>query len=181
MSYVTGAQKFSWATYRGTAVTNDPSPRRFAIQFDSKIGPGQIFNGLIMIIGFAWIGSGWMHTNEMNQASVQKEMKTTQDDVKALRLDMTTQNAELKAGMATQFAAAQIHNSEQFRGVRSEITNLPDLRAEVTQVSKRVDASDSRIAAQSARIEQAIQMGIQAQADIANLIRANSNAGRLSK
>lgn len=62
----------------------------------------------------------------------------------------------------------------RFDQVQVAIGNLPDVRAEMVQVERRLDQSDNRNAAQSVRLDQLQQSTISTRADLDNLIRASA-------
>lgn len=61
----------------------------------------------------------------------------------------------------------------RFDQVQSAIGNLPDVRAEMVQVERRLDQGDNRAQAQSTRLEQLQQSTISTRSDLDNLIRAS--------
>ncbi len=125
---------------------------------------GQI---IVSIAIFGWTIMGYVTRVDIAQTSV----AAAQVDIKALRNDMTTQIGGLRAELAAQIVALQAANNEQFRIVRSDIANLPEVKADMTQFNRRMDQADSRADAQSKRMDNIEKNGIQNAADIVNLLR----------
>jgi Tfp pilus assembly protein PilO len=74
----------------------------------------------------------------------------------------------------TEIAALRFDMNQQFNGIRTDIVNLPDVRAELVQIEKRLDQADNRAANESARLEEIQQMAIQNKADILNILRSSA-------
>lgn len=130
--------------------------QRFQVRFNSEIGLGQILQAIVVAAGMAW-----------GVITYANKVDMTQNDLHALRIDMTTQ-----------LSAIQLNVSKQFDSVRSDIANLPDVRAELTQLEKRSDQADNRAAALSERIGQVWQLQIQSRADLDNVIRTINPKGK---
>ena len=81
-------------------------------------------------------------------------------------------NGNTAGEAARSVAALRNEMNEQFHQVRLDIANLPDQRAELTQIEKRLDQSDSRADAQSKRVETLERAVIQERADLDNVLRA---------
>lgn len=127
----------------GTA--DAPPTKRMSVRFNPEVGLGQIINALIMASGIAYAIITYAN-----------RVDTTQRDLTSLHQEMVTRFDTV---------------SEQFRGVRLDIANLPDVRAELIQLGRRMDQADNRMGAQSNRLEQIQQMTIQNRADMDNMIR----------
>lgn len=80
------------------------------------------------------------------------------------RVDTTRDNV-------TQF---RIETNQQLGDIRQSISNLPDVRAELVQIERRLDQADSRNAAQSARLEQIGEMAITTRSDVDNILRSSA-------
>jgi Tfp pilus assembly protein PilO len=91
------------------------------------------------------------------------KIDTAQHDIASMRLDMNGR-----------FDQVRVDTNSRLDQVRVDIANLPDLRAELAQVEKRLDQIDNRSAAQSARLEQVQQMAVTARADLDSVIRASA-------
>jgi hypothetical protein len=89
----------------------------------------------------------------------------------ATRVD-TTQNSvqQLKSDMTSQFS----NMTDQVRGLRLDIANLPDVKAEIVQMEKRLDQGDSRNAAQSARLDQLGNIAIGTRSDVDSILRSSA-------
>lgn len=120
----------------------------WGIRFRPELSLGGILQMVVVIssIGFA----------VMTYAS---RVDTTQNNVQQLRSDMTSQLANI---------------TDQLRNVRLDITNLPDVKAELVQIERRLDQTDSRNSAQSARLEQIQQTAIGTRSDVDNILRSSA-------
>jgi hypothetical protein len=125
-----------------------PPVKRMSVRFNPEVGLGQIINALIMASGIAYA-----------IVTYANRVDTTQRDLTSLHQEMVTRFDTV---------------SEQFRGVRLDIANLPDVRAELVQLGRRMDQADNRMGAQSNRLEQIQQMTIQNRADMDNIIRGRA-------
>jgi septal ring factor EnvC (AmiA/AmiB activator) len=76
-------------------------------------------------------------------------------------------------GLRSDVASLRADTNEQFKAVRADIANLPDVRAQLVQMERRLDQNDSRADAQSKRLELLEREVIQSRADLDNVIRAS--------
>lgn len=113
-----------------------PATKRFSIQFKPEISFGQLIYIIVTLVpligGGAWVLTGYVNRIENTQASVT-----------AMRLDV-----------GARFDAMQANVNRQFNDVQIAIAALPDFRAELGQLERRVNQSDDRASAQSARLDQ---------------------------
>lgn len=146
--------------------------KRSIVRFEGGINLGQIVQ-ILMTAGFlAWIVMGYL--NRVDTA--QSDVRQLQADVKALRGDVTGQNEKLRIDVGAQLTALQAANNEQFRTLRTDIANLPEVRADMTQFTRRTDQADSRADAQSKRMDNIEKTGIQNAADMVNMLRTIGGA-----
>jgi hypothetical protein len=124
-------------------------PKRGGVKFNPEVGLGQIINAVVMAGGIVYAIANY--TNKVDN---------TQRDVQQLRTEMTRQLAEISVSV-----------NEQFKGVRTDIANLPDVKAELTQLERRADQSDNRAGAQSNRLDRLQETIIQTSSDVAGLLR----------
>ena len=137
------------------------------MQFDSKIDLGQV----LVAVGLAGSVAFWA-VNSASTAKVAADAaKQASDSVAALRSDMNDQFRGVKTDTADQLRQVQANTNDQFNRVRADIANLPDVRAELTQIERRLDQNDSRADAQSKRVETLERAVIQTRADLDALIR----------
>lgn len=119
-----------------------------AVQFDPKIDLGHVLTlGTVIVLATVYIVS-----NQGTARIAADAAKQAGDNVASLRIDM----------------------NEQFRQVRADIANLPNVQAELAQLEKREDQIDARVDAQSKRMELIEREVIQARADLDNVIRAST-------
>ena len=129
-----------------------PGSGRPRVQFTWDVSLGQAINGALFLIpAFFLIATYFARVN------------TTQGDVTALRADMVSR-----------FDAASQTTTKQFETVRADIANLPNVQAELTQLDRRQSETDNRLAAQSTRMEQIQQLGIQTRSDLDAVLRASA-------
>lgn len=88
------------------------------------------------------------------------------DAVQSLRVDMTANVQALRVDMKESF----VHVQSDIGGVRGDIANLPDVRAELVQMERRVDQIDSRADAQSKRLEILEREVIQMRSDVDHIV-----------
>ena len=117
-----------------------------AMQFDPKVDLGQIGVILALAGGLSY----WAITSAGTAKVASDAAKQASDAVAALRGDM----------------------NDQFRQVRADIANLPDVRAELIQIERRLDQNDSRADALSKRTELLEREVIQTRADLDAALRA---------
>ncbi len=134
------------------------------INFDYNINLGHI---VLAVAIFGWTVMGYVTRFDVTQSNV----AIAQADLKSLRIDVASQLDKFRLEVTTQLSAIQIANNEQFRTVRADIANLPEVKADMTQINRRVDQADNRADAQSKRLDNVEKATIQSSADIVNILR----------
>ena len=122
------------------------------VNFDPKVDLGQ----LAVILTLASGGFYWAVTSHDTASQAKDAVNALRGDVAALRTD----------------------TNDQFKQVRADIANLPDVRAQLVQMEKRLDANDSRVDAQSKRMELLEREVIQSRADLDNVIRSSQTPAK---
>lgn len=115
------------------------------VKFNPEVDLGSLLVALSLIGGVSY----WAVTSSNTANNAIQSVAALRGDVAALRVD----------------------TNEQFKGVRADIANLPDVRAQLVQMERRMDANDSRMDAQSKRLELLEREVIQTRSDVDNLIR----------
>jgi len=144
---------------------------RLPFRFTSEVSLGQILQAAVVAGGMLWTYGAY-------QAHEKSSVETAQHDISELKSDMKTQISELRRDVTAQLTGIQTANTEQFRNVQSDIANLPDVRATLTQLEKRMDQSDSRAVGQGGAIDAAQKLGFQNASDIAGILRAMTARGQ---
>jgi hypothetical protein len=130
-------------------MSDDATPSQFKLRFSPVINFGHIAT-VIAIIGSLLYGlSGY-----------QRKIDNTVDGL-----------ADMKLSVAAHIAAMQLRIDKQFADVQISIANLPDVRAEVSQLSRRADEHDNRAAAQSNRMDELTRVEAQMMGQLQNLTR----------
>lgn len=130
-----------------------------AIRYDNGISLGHIITVLAVAIPAVIMYGARTDTN-------QEVLKATQVAVQTTKVELSAQIIAAKAEMAAQITGVQAQNNEQFQNVRHDIANLPDVRASLTQVERRLNEADSRADAQSKRAEINDRMEIETRAKV---------------
>lgn len=130
--------------------------RRLSFRIDPGISYGNILIAAPLIVGIIYSVGGR-----------DTDLKTTQAEVAKL----TAQIEKLRSDMAGQIAELKTSTSEQIRGVRSDIANLPDIRATMGQMEQRLGRDETRLDALAARIEAVDKAGTQNSADLVGILR----------
>jgi hypothetical protein len=148
----------------------------FNVSYSPNISLGHIIVAAPMLCGLVW----WAATYAVNgntNADALREMKSanataqvaTQTAINALDTKFTAQLTAVRADLTEKIVGIQAQNNEQFRGVRSDIANLPDVRASMEELKRRADGFDSRLDAQSKRNELTDRSEIETRSDLKNL------------
>lgn len=130
------------------------------VRFSTEISLGQVIQAIVVAGGFAWavmIYMGRVDSTERRQIDAEHSMSQ-------MRVDVTSQLSAQKVDTTTQIAGIALSMNDQFKSLRLDIANLPDVRAELTQLGKRVDQWDNRAGAQSERMNRLETMVIQSNA-----------------
>lgn len=126
------------------------------VRFNPEISLGQAIQGLIVLGGvvvpIAWYVMTYAGRVDLQGQTIARLEVSVTSQLTAQKADLTSQIAAQKAETAAQFNAIQLGMNDQFKSLRLDIANLPDVRAELTQLGKRVDQWDSRAGAQSERM-----------------------------
>jgi len=144
------------------------------IRFDRSISLGQVVTSVSTAIIMLWVVFGQVAKIGINEGAV----KTTEDTIKTLRVDLTAQVSAMKLEMTAQLAGVQTIQAEQFRALRADIANLPRLNVTIEQQDRRLEQMDSRANAMAGRVEAIEKASIQNAADIVGVLR---EIGRLQR
>lgn len=148
-------------------MSDAPPQRLLSVRFNPEISLGQAIQAVVVAVGF--IVGVTFYTNRVD---------TTAHDVGELKVDVTKQLAAMQISVDRQLTAMQLSADKQFASIKVDIANLPDVRAELTQIGRRVDQADGRANALSDRVGQALQQGYRNTADIEAMARASSGKPR---
>lgn len=146
-----------------------------AVRYENIFNLGHILTVLAVVVPALVVYGA---RNERTDAN-QETLKATQAAMQSTKVELTAEIVAAKAEMATQISGVQTQNNEQFRNVRNDIANLPDMRATVTQVERRMNEMDSRADAQSKRQELNDRMAIETRAKVDALVNDVQRLGNV--
>lgn len=133
------------------------------VKVEKTLSLGHISYFAVAAVTFLWLVFGYVG-----------KIGTTADDLKRIDDKVTNFRAELLDRLITN----QRTQTEQFQSLASAISNLPDMRAAVTQIEHRLDQADNRAAAQSNRLDTVQAQGVQSASDLTALLRAQTGNPR---
>lgn len=145
-------------------------PNRLGIRINPEIGVMQAVNAVILLLGLAMGAQAYFSKTNSNETEIRTLKADVATQFASQKSDMTAQIAAQKVDVTSQYTALQLSMNDQFKGLRLDIANLPDVRAELVQLGRRADQSDSRSNAQSDRMEKLETLLIQLQARVDNSI-----------
>ena len=118
------------------------------VRFSSDISLGQIIQAVVAGAGFLWIASTYANKVTTTEAG----LATMQASMSKQEASLAGQLASQKVDFAAQISSVSLNMNDQFKTLQLAIANMPDMRAEVTQLGKRADGFDNRLGAQSDRM-----------------------------
>lgn len=125
-------------------------------RFDNGFSFGQLLTPLTVVAVGALFYSG-VFTGRTDTTGT-----TLTQQVASLRNDLAAQTVDFTAKLA----ALQLSSDHHFDNIQIAIANLPDVRAEIVQINRRLDANDKRMDAEenrsgalSDRLTQALSIG----------------------
>lgn len=150
----------------------------FGIEFENKITLTQFLFVAGQGIFLLWLAFGYVFRGDQAVTDFNNYKTANDATIKTLRADLSQQSANLRSEMLDKISAIQADRLLKYQAMQTTIANIPDMRAELSQLEKRSDQADSRADAQSKRME-TIQSGqIQNGSDISAILRALSGTPR---